>query len=552
MRRKIGVRCISTNIIIGCVVATLYSFIFIFSLNVFIRWLRSADGSFSLGPAFLPFGTLLTGSTIGTNNEKSTKVWIGDAENTPVALNTGGSNIETTATATNDISKYQVVDINEGSASSTIITTTTDIAATDASNLTGFTQLTKDLAVLIDTEPGNSAITVTFYQINLLNNVKQLLVSGTYNQGTSNNHLDYIYRLSDTSVALIQQYKPNSIEYSNLNVFHYDSASNTITCDTVSVQNVLGSYDYGYMGIVPLERSDMFILGLSDTFAIMYKSNGSWHYTKAVSIQTPWDNSREYISYFDKETGDVLITVELSSSGGGGIVYATVDTNNKTLALKSTVTYERKQSGARDIIPYNNGYLVLTCKSVGYMTKSGNTYKIKFAGETLFAITKGYLILHNDIVVAVGNTDNKAYVLSISAYPSISNTITLPIYPNTLYSTDDSGVWAYSTTDGKKVHMYFKDNNIYGNVTTSSGNKMAIALSDISAGNSGKFIYSGIINDPELHAGYKISSLGVSGYCPIDGVLKVTGYWDKPVITSTDIGEGATLADGEIVLVYKE
>lgn len=41
---------------------------------------------FSLGPALLPFGTLLTGSTIGTNNEKSTKVWIGDAENSPVEL----------------------------------------------------------------------------------------------------------------------------------------------------------------------------------------------------------------------------------------------------------------------------------------------------------------------------------------------------------------------------------------------------------------------------------------------------------------------------------
>lgn len=35
---------------------------------------------------FLPFGTLLTGSTIGTNNEKSTKVWTGDAENAPVEL----------------------------------------------------------------------------------------------------------------------------------------------------------------------------------------------------------------------------------------------------------------------------------------------------------------------------------------------------------------------------------------------------------------------------------------------------------------------------------
>ena len=41
---------------------------------------------FSLGPALLPFGTLLTGSTIGTNNEKSTKVWTGDAENSPVEL----------------------------------------------------------------------------------------------------------------------------------------------------------------------------------------------------------------------------------------------------------------------------------------------------------------------------------------------------------------------------------------------------------------------------------------------------------------------------------
>lgn len=41
---------------------------------------------FPLGPALLPFGTLLTGSTIGTNNEKSTKVWTGDAENTPVEL----------------------------------------------------------------------------------------------------------------------------------------------------------------------------------------------------------------------------------------------------------------------------------------------------------------------------------------------------------------------------------------------------------------------------------------------------------------------------------
>lgn len=41
---------------------------------------------FSLGPSTLPFGTLLTGSTIGTNNEKSTKVWTGDAENTPVEL----------------------------------------------------------------------------------------------------------------------------------------------------------------------------------------------------------------------------------------------------------------------------------------------------------------------------------------------------------------------------------------------------------------------------------------------------------------------------------
>lgn len=37
-------------------------------------------------PSTLPFGTLLTGSTIGTNNEKSTKVWTGDAENTPVEL----------------------------------------------------------------------------------------------------------------------------------------------------------------------------------------------------------------------------------------------------------------------------------------------------------------------------------------------------------------------------------------------------------------------------------------------------------------------------------
>ena len=41
---------------------------------------------FSLGAALLPFGTLLTGSTIGTNNEKSTKVWTGDAENAPVEL----------------------------------------------------------------------------------------------------------------------------------------------------------------------------------------------------------------------------------------------------------------------------------------------------------------------------------------------------------------------------------------------------------------------------------------------------------------------------------
>lgn len=508
---------------------------------------------FSLGPALLPFGTLLTGSTIGTNNEKSTKVWIGDAENTPVALNTGGSNIETTATATNDISKYQVVDINEGSASSTIITTTTDIAATNASNLTGFDQLSKDLGVLINTEPyGNSAITVTFYRIDLLSNTKQLLVSGTYNQGTSSNHLDYTYRLSDTSVALIQQYQSNSMEQSNLNVFHYDSATNVITCDTVSVQNVLGSYNYGYMGIVPLDRSDMFILGLSSTFVIMYKSNGSWHSTEAKSIWTPWTGTRKYISYLDKGTGDVLISVESVSSDGGGIVYATVNTNTKNLTLRSTVSYDRKYSAVCDIIPYNNGFLVLTCNSVGYMTKSGNTYNIAFATGTLFTITNGYLILQNDIVVAVGNTDNKAYVLTIGTYPSISNTITLPIYPDTLYSTDDSGVWAYSTTDGKKVHMYFKDNNIYGNVTTSSGNKMAIALSDISTGNSGKFIYSGIIHDPELHAGYKISSLGVSGYCPIDGVLKVTGYWDKPVITSTDIGEGATLADGEIVLVYKE
>ena len=68
MRRKIGVRCISTNIIIGCVVATLYSFIFIFSLNVFIRWLRSADGSFSLGPALLKTGLMVTGES---------KLWVG-------------------------------------------------------------------------------------------------------------------------------------------------------------------------------------------------------------------------------------------------------------------------------------------------------------------------------------------------------------------------------------------------------------------------------------------------------------------------------------------
>lgn len=40
----------------------------------------------SIGAIFLPFGTLLTGSTIGTNNEKSTKVWTGDTENEPVQL----------------------------------------------------------------------------------------------------------------------------------------------------------------------------------------------------------------------------------------------------------------------------------------------------------------------------------------------------------------------------------------------------------------------------------------------------------------------------------
>lgn len=44
------------------------------------------DEVFSIGAAFLPFGTLLTGSTIGTDNEKSTKVWTGDAENEPVQL----------------------------------------------------------------------------------------------------------------------------------------------------------------------------------------------------------------------------------------------------------------------------------------------------------------------------------------------------------------------------------------------------------------------------------------------------------------------------------
>lgn len=53
---------------------------------MFIRWLRSADDSFPLRPALLLFGTLLTGSTIGTNNEKSTKVWTGDVENAPVEL----------------------------------------------------------------------------------------------------------------------------------------------------------------------------------------------------------------------------------------------------------------------------------------------------------------------------------------------------------------------------------------------------------------------------------------------------------------------------------
>ena len=46
---------------------------------------------FSLGAALLPFGTLLTGSTIGTNNEKSTKVWTGDVENSPVELITENS-----------------------------------------------------------------------------------------------------------------------------------------------------------------------------------------------------------------------------------------------------------------------------------------------------------------------------------------------------------------------------------------------------------------------------------------------------------------------------
>lgn len=136
---------------------------------------------FSLGPALLPFGTLLTGSTIGTNNEKSTKVWTGDAENTPVELvayNSDGT------LPTNQVYDDIVTDVN--------------ITAPEVVNITDNNHATKNYTSVdrgISTIPNGNYQVVPVDLIQISDNT--VLNIGYHNDGST--YTTYIWLFNHTS-----------------------------------------------------------------------------------------------------------------------------------------------------------------------------------------------------------------------------------------------------------------------------------------------------------------------------------------------------------------
>ena len=408
--------------------------------------------------AFLPFGTLLTGSTIGTNNEKSTKVWTGDAENSPVELvayNSDGT-----------LPTNQVYDD---------IVTDAEITAPDIVDINSSNHAIKTYSTRTRTKLTVSSLTPTnickeTYKLNKSTDLFICTSSNPYNIGAYELNEDEWYTLEYSKIiglcadisCDISEYRPNTI----LVIGHNDNRNGYCFIDTESKK---------------ISEYKTIELTTSDTIYVR-KENGYYlyYYDGKIYLLTAGNNIREFAI-----TGQTL--EELSITLTNTIPFLdTTDTNitalqmndcgypNKVLVLYNAYYYvitlapdnlsisERKNLGSDNAWRNNRLYNITPPKWLSgykeyfFITTDGKTYdgtggktglqwtRFKFNGTEITDIvsqssnsyfTNKYLVIQDYIQISPSE------IIVIYSPFVTSTTFLRAVYINTttgLYSTNSS------------------------------------------------------------------------------------------------------------------
>ena len=262
----------------------------------------------------------------------------------------------------------------------------------------------------------------------------------------------------------------------------------------------------------------------------------------------------------DDSSGNKRVCVCYSDAGysnKGKAVIATIDSSN-VVTWGTVATFENNATTAKSICAYDNGVVIAYVRSgVGIFIS-----KCAISGAAISPAASSLLTESYGASPALLNIGGKIVMVSAPATPVSGYAAVLKPSGSTFalgdrYQFTTAGYPNYASldviSDGRFMVSYARSSDLYGTATilTVYGDQIAgsfidessqaIALQSGTAGEIIEVIFDGVAELAGLSAGRKITSAGVYGYCPVDGVVWANPYWagNTKVATGSYIGTGA-------------
>lgn len=271
---------------------------------------------------------------------------------------------------------------------------------------------------------------------------------------------------------------------------------------------IIGYYEavnYGtYALAVAVDSSYIITVGTCKAVTGSQEMTIPWIYDSEndrVSTIVTWSESSVWYSKYRSFTVDDALTITNAANDNTSVTSVS-DSNYSKYA--KTISYKR----------LGDYYLIVNSG----INNSTNKYSLLYV---LFEIVDNAPVLIDTLEVDLPFTYNYSNNMNLVTNFIVNSTKFISFY------VMDGNTKSFA------VEINYFNNELTGYLTPIT--TQAIALQDGSAGDIIKTIFAGTVPFPGITAGTKITSNGVQGYAPLDGILSVLPYWDNIFIKNNGV-----------------